>query len=76
MIADVHKNVESVEKQLLLVAAKLSDLLSTKEPVDPEDNETSTVEITEELDEEGRVVCKCLIGLSQYADLIKVLTHI
>lgn len=59
IVADVHRNVESVEKQSRLVEQKLSDLFAVQESVDHEGKDTSNVEILEELDEEGHVVCEC-----------------
>ena len=55
---DVQKNVETVEKQLHTAQDKLNSILVISKPDIRNEEGLPMMEIREELDDEGNVICK------------------
>ena len=56
---DVSRNAQSAQKELQAAEAKLNSASSSISPEAPVANGQPVIEIREELDEEGNVICMC-----------------
>jgi hypothetical protein len=63
-VLDVQKNVETVEKQLHTTQDKLNSILVISKPDIRNEEGLPMMEIREELDDEGNVICKWATELS------------
>ncbi|KAH0551372.1 hypothetical protein GP486_007414 [Trichoglossum hirsutum] len=63
--ADVQKNANTVEKRLHNVEEKLNSILVISKPDIRNEEGLPIMEIREELDEEGNVICKSTVGRSR-----------
>ena len=61
---DVQKNVKTVEKQLHTAQDKLKSILVISKPDIRNEEGLPIMEIREELDEKGNIICKCATELS------------
>ena len=59
----MHENVKTVEKRLSLAEEKLAAVNVVIQPDVRNENGLPVMEIREELDEEGNVLCMCFLGL-------------